>query len=381
MLTTVIYRVHSCYCKTSRDSFKFLSLTGRTIKEAPFEHDFIPQKVAASGVSGIETAYFFSNCCGQRGFPNLTDPNAPAAFTYTGCDHSRSKSGQVHRGFLEYSFSKKDRRGKEQSFAQAACKNESLVEDHVERRSLQENDIRFQQQARVAKLCRTGPDAQASSTSRPLRTRLRWSCCGESEDSKGCTRRSDAKDAEGGTLFLIDASSIKRRVAALVILATLEEYADKNDAAAAQILSDMHKHENDEGLFKSREELVRLATQMAQCGKDYLSNEEPWQAHFELRALLLELLCARVTNDDKEALLLLVQLEILAKQWDARGVRILLDQVERSAIEAHPGLVIDESSTEVFDAIHEASLAKHGKLGARNAMIEERNEVVMRLKR
>jgi hypothetical protein len=182
-------------------------------------------------------------------------------------------------------------------------------------------------------------------------------------------------------LFLIEASSIKRRVAALVILATLEEYADKNDAAAAHILSDMHKHENDEGLFKSREELVHLATQMAQCGKDHLFNEEPWQAHFELRALLLELLCARVTNDDKEALLLLVQLEILAKQRDARGVRILLDQVERSAIEAHPGLVIDESSTRVFDAIHEASLAKQKKLGARNAKIEERNEVVMRLKR
>jgi hypothetical protein len=117
-----------------------------------------------------ESAYFFSNCCGQRGFPNLTNPNAPAAFAYTGCDHSRSKFGQVHHGFLEYSFSKKDKRGKEQSFAQAACKNESLVEDHVERRSLQENDIRFQQQARVAKLCRTGPDAQASSTLRPLRT-------------------------------------------------------------------------------------------------------------------------------------------------------------------------------------------------------------------
>jgi hypothetical protein len=287
----------------------------------------------------------------------------------------------VHRGFLEYSLSKKDKREKEQSFAQAACKNESL-EDHFERRSLQKkSDICFYQQGRVANLCRTGPDAHASSTSRPLRTRLRWSCCGNSEDSTGCTRRPDAKDENGGTLFLIDTSSIKRRVTALVILATLEEYADKNDAAAAQILSDMQKHENDERLFKSREELVRLASQMAQSGKDYLSNEEPCQAHVELRVVLLELLCARVTNEDKEALLLLVQLEILAKQWDARGVRILLDQVERSAIEAHPGLVRDESSAEVFDAIHEASLAKHGKLGARNAKIEERNEVVMRLKR
>ncbi|GAQ84266.1 hypothetical protein KFL_001820190 [Klebsormidium nitens] len=171
---------------------------------------------------------------------------------------------------------------------------------------------------------------------------------------------------------------VKSAIHGVIVIATLEEYASRRDGAAARKLSELEECRKESGPIGLRNKLIKIWDSMTEKdNNEFLPDEEPCKMHMQLRSAVLEYLFGRLRTQEMQALLLLTQLNVLANQWDAQGVRVLLDQIERDTLRAHPGLET-EDAVEVLDVCQEASCKKHAK---RNAKIDERNELVVRTKR
>lgn len=282
----------------------------------------------------------------------------------------------MHLGTLELEDDLEDACEGSSVTLQQRFRQTSKSQDSSLRRQAEALAISSQALADDAEIFTTG--MLLSSKSQTLRSRLRWTCCKALEDAAGCTARPDSDEATRRTCFTVDMQEVKNVVHGVSLIATLEEYASRRDGAAARKLSELEECRKECGRIGLLNKLNKLWEQVLEKGKDqFLPEEEPCMMHMHLRSVILEYLFVRLKTQDMQALLLLTQLNLLAQRWDSQGVRVLLDQIERDTVRAHPGLE-QEDSTEVFEVLQEADCKKHAK---RSAKIDERNELVVRAKR